>query len=776
MNGLLADVTVVELAGNPGVGYFGKVFADLGATVTRVEGLSGGPGEELAAQIFLHGGKRRETLGGEAGIARVVELIRGADVVVGDVVPKELARLVGGGSSAEDGRLVVALVTEFGLTGPYAGYKGGSMLVHAASGYLQINGDPDREPLRGLEFQPYFQAGVAAFVAAMAALLERERSGLGQVVTTSVMQTLATMHEWTTLRYANAGLIMGRYGNRYPIAHPMAIYRARDGYFSIGVHDAKRSDLLLALAGHADAVGDEPYGSMVERDLNQREYDGLLRPWFESTPRAELLEAFEGIRLPTAPVLSIADVLADEHLVARGFWNHIEVDGRRVSLPGRPVRQWESPLPGAPGGDPEGQFPHRGGDGPTKGPLAGLRVVDVTTGWAGPHGTRLLADLGADVIHVEPPWDRGTVPPDEAFVRHTGFYMENDATEKFWMTNTVYNTVLYNKRSLALRANTPEGKEVLGKLLATADVLVDNLSTQAYESLGLSYTWASSINPSLVVMTLPGYGRWGPAKYRVSFGPQIEAYAGAVSLMGYDGGPPHMFPFAWPDTCASTHSAGYALAGLWARRRTGLGQCFEMSQGEAATSFIAPAIVRYRLTGVEPRRIGNRHQRLAPHGVYPGDGEDRWIAIGVTTDGEWRALCGVIGRDDLGGDAGVNSAAGRKAREDEIDAAIAEWTRSRDVQEAMRTLQSAGVPAFFCLNAKDLIEDPFLATTGAYPKVGREVLMGAPFQMSRTPPRVYRGVPELGDANRELLEEFGYSAPEIERLHESGVLATEPAV
>ncbi len=777
---LLDDLAILEIDANAATAYAGKLFVDLGATVTQI-GMSQ---STLAAEdehyrwIFTDRGKRRLALSWDdaAGREAIASLVAKSDVVILGHVPPELrdAAILDSEGSPVNRRAIIAMVTDFGDTGPYAAFRGTPMLVHAAGGYMYLNGDPDKPPLQGLPHHPYFQAGTALFIAAMAALLERERSGKGQIVRTSVMQTLGTLHEWTTLRYTNTGQIMGRAGNRYPVLYPYAIFEALDGYFSIGVHDLKRSDLLLAIAGHPEAIGDPRFVSGIDRSLNQAAYDALLTPWFKSTPRSELMQAFEEIRLPTAPVLSLPELLADEHLAARDFWETEYERSTPLKRPGPAAKVWKRPA-GVPG-DVQARFPYVGSAREAAGPLAGLRVIDATTGWAGPHGTRLLGDLGADVIRIEPPWDRGTVPPDDVYVRETGFYRDNAVPETWWRASSLTNALSFNKRCLTLRMNTPQGRAVVGRLVATADVFVDNFSTQAYESLGLDYEWLSSINPGLVTMTMPGYGRWGPAKHRVSFGPQIEAYCGAVSLMGYEDGPPHMFPFAWPDTCAGTHAGAYVLAGLWARRRTGLGQCFELSQAEAAISFIGPEIMQFSASGVVPRRTGNTDARHAPHGPYPCAGDDRWVAIAVTSDEEWQGLCRAIGRGDLATSAAYSAARGRHERRADLDAIVSAWTVQQDARAAMEALQAHGVPAFLCLDARDLVEDPYLASVDAYPEVGEQVLMGAPFELLRTPTAVRRMPPDIGEHNREILAEAGFTDAEVDALEISGVLLDRPSL
>ncbi len=770
--GPLAELNVIELPGNPAVRFCGRLFADLGANVAMVKApgiVEDQSATAVAERIFFDRDKTPLTinLDDPAGLAALGERMAAADVVIAPGVPPRLrdAGLLTNDGAPGNPRLVLVLATDYGFDGPYADYRGSSMLGHAAGGYLYINGDPGREPLRGLEYHPYAQTGLSAFLAAMAALLERRRSGLGQRASASVMQTLAPLHEWTSVRYTHGGFVQRRVGNRYSVGYPIAMFPTKDGHICITLLDLQRSNLVFALAGHPELIDDPRFESLIGRHLNQEAYDAVIKPWLASKTNAELMADFEQIKLTAAPIVPVSGVLADPHFRARKFFLAFDgPDGSTVEVPGPPVRslaRTAAPLVDswASRAAPDGS-----------GPLAALRVLDLTAGWSGPHGLRMLGDLGADVIRVEAPWQRGTVPPDDDYVRETGFYVDNEPGPLWWERSGAHNKWAYNKRCIALRMNDPEGREVLRRLVQWADVVIDNFSTQAWEKLGVTYEWLSSVNPAVIAVTMPGYGRWGPAKYRVSYGNQIEAAIGADSLMGYEGGDPHMFCQAWPDPCAAMHAAAYALAGIWERETTGEGQFFEVSQAEGAMTFIGPELTRYSLTGEEPHRIGNRHERYAPHGVYPCAGEDRWLAVAATDDGAWAALASVLGRSDLAG----LSLDDRRTREDEIDILIGGWTRSLDPLEAARLLQDAGVPAFAAYTAPDMVTDPYLRATSTFVEIDGETLPGFPYQLSRTPPRVHRGVAGLGEHNREVLSALRFADPEIDRLQASGVIADRP--
>ncbi len=773
---LLAGLVVVELPGNAAVRYCGRLFAVFGARVVAVGPARLAPDgatRVVAENAFFDAGKERAALddGDSEAAAR---LVLGADVVLADAIPPPLrdAGVLDEGGSPRKPSLVLALITDYGFEGPYAGYHGTSLTGHAAGGYLYHNGDPECPPLRGLEYHPYAQAGSAAFVAAMAALFERRRSGLGQRVSTSVMQALAPLHAWTTVRYSHGGIIQKRLGNRYSIGHPNRVYRTRDGYWMLTVVDQKRLDLLLALAGHPAATGDPRFETIPGREAHAAEIDAMIEPWLLAQGDTELTDQFEAIKLPAAPLQNLAQVLADPAFRERDFWRQVRLPGgRTATIPGPPVRLVEQAYSGVARPSSPGPAPRE-----SAGSLAGLRVLDLTAGWSGPLALRLLGDLGADVVRVEPPWGRGVSPPDDAYVQLTGFYPDNDPGQRFWMRSGFYNKFAYNKRNVAMRMDTTEGRRALARLVEWADVVIDNFSTQAWEKLGLTCDWLHSVNPGVIAVTMPGYGRWGPASYRVSYGNQLEAYIGADSLMGYEGADPHMFSTAWPDPCAAMHAAAAALVGAWARASTGAGMSFEVAQTEGALNFIGPDVALYSLTGELPPRRGNRHAEYAPQGVYPCLGDNRWVAISVTSDEAWQQLCRVIALDALARRADLETSEGRRRAHDVIDDAVAAWTARRTAADATRHLQSAGVAAFPVYDARDMLADEYLWAYDTFVRVQGEPLPGFPYQLSRTPPGIHRPVADVGEHNREVLSEAGLTEAEIALLEAAGIIVDRPSL
>lgn len=413
-------------------------------------------------------------------------------------------------------------------------------------------------------------------------------------------------------------------------------------------------------------------------------------------------------------------------------------------------------------------------------PLEGVRVLDLTRVWSGPLAGRILADLGAQVIHIT---GRVTViaqtpTPDQA--KLVGIYAENDPGERPWNRNSQTNDFHRNKLGLTLELNTETGASLFKKLAAVSDVVLENYSPRVMPNFGLDYPVLKAINPGLIFCSMPGYGLNGPYRDWVSYGTNLDPFSGLASLMGYPGGPAHLSGNAYPDPVAALHAVAAVLIALYHQRRTGLGQHIDLSQAESATCLVGEAVLGYALSGQVPARMGNRHPVHAPHGCYPCQGEDRWVALAVSSDQEWQGLCAALSRPELESDARFGSEAARREHHDELDRTIAAWTKERTLFEAMDGLQQAGVPAGAVLNAAELVSNPHLASRGFFleidhPETGRRLHCGLPFRISDTPAPSLRPAPCLGQHNRDILRDvLGMNEGQIAAFEEEGAIGADP--
>lgn len=426
-------------------------------------------------------------------------------------------------------------------------------------------------------------------------------------------------------------------------------------------------------------------------------------------------------------------------------------------------------------------------------PLQDIRVLDLTMVWAGPYATRQLADFGAEVIKIESIQRtdiRGVVSPPPLDPEHPrrgiypdglGFYPGARYGERPYNRHSQFHKQNRNKLGITLDLTQPRGRELCRALGKLSDVLVENYTPRVMAQFGLDWPSLRALNPSLVMLSMPGWGSTGPYANYTAYGTSVEPGAGHSALMGYPGDQPMKSGEAYGDPTAGITGAVAVLTALWHRRRTGQGQYLDLSQHEASTSLIGEHILAYSMNQRQQPRLGNRHPAWAPHNAYACAGEDRWVTIAVRHEADWAALRRVMGDPAWAQDPRYQSAAGRKADEDALDTQIAAWTRTRPAAEIAETLQAAGVPAASALDARELFEDAQLNARGFFEPVDfpEETepwpLPGVPYKLTATPGAIRRAGPDLGEHNDYILGELlGLSAQERAELTAAKVIGTEP--
>ncbi len=387
-------------------------------------------------------------------------------------------------------------------------------------------------------------------------------------------------------------------------------------------------------------------------------------------------------------------------------------------------------------------------------PLDGIRVLDFTWVVAGPVTTRILADLGADVIKIE-----RRVSLDFGDRR-----------------GGLSGSLMRGKRSVVLDLNDARGLDLARRLAAVSDVVIDNFSARVMTNLGLDYESLRVLRPDIVCVRMTGFGLTGPDRDHVSYGPTLQAITGYTLLMAEPGEPPAGFGYSYSDLAGGNLGALAVLAALWQRRRTGRGQLVDLAQLEAVASLLGPTLLARAIDGGVSAPAGNASQEMpgAPHGVYPCGGDDRWLAITVFSDEEWQRFVAALGWKPDPRFAGRED---RLRQAAELDRLVAAWTRGQRAEEAMGRLQRAGVACGLVANAEDLCaRDPQLAARRHFVEVGtpegRTVrLDGPPFLLSDTPARVSGPGPLLGEHGDDVLRSLlDLDEGQIRELREDGVV------
>ncbi len=799
----LAGLQLTELASGGAGAYCGRLFALFGAEVVRIEPADGDgvrlaepfPGDDGdpnrgAQHAFLNAGKRSVALDASGGRdTRWAERrIQESDVLLSDWRAPSWLPLAEPERIAErfPGTLYVA-VSPFGMTGPYAHYRADGHVIEALAGMSYISGDPDREPLSlGVDLADY-TAGVSAFTAALAALADRREGAAHGHIDVSAFESLAIDDDYSLAMYIAAGAVRRRHYSRVILSYPSDIMECADGYVTfVPRFTADPATALAALIERPELAADPLFADQRERVARWREFEALLGPWLKARSVGEVLRRSRALGIEILPAPSIADLLADEHLRGRNFFG-ASADGQLAVGP--PVRMSATPLrvasasaPGADddldsapggrraaGGEPEGGAPSPGGS--RRMPFfQRLRVVDLSHVWVGPLATRILAELGADVIKIERP-----NPPETA---RTLFPAANDTSGEYWNRSPYFHARNASKRGMSLDLSSPAGRDVFQRLLAGADVLVENFTPRVMRAFGLDYETLRRSYPSLIMASISGYGQSGPDAGRRSSGVSMEPAAGIASVTGYAGGHPSKTGNTWVDPFVGVHVAAALIAALMHRERTGEGQYIEVSMQETTMQLLGPRFLDYAANGQLPQRTGNRRPGSI-RGVYPCRGADDWAAISISGDAEWQAFCEASGHLPWALDPRFSNAAVRWAHHDEIDALIAGWTRPRTKFEVMHRLQAAGVRAGAVLKADEILASEQLAARRFFDPIEIVDFGTVPMQRSFPAKIDGRGYPVRGPAPNldehadEILREAGLSDAEIANLRRLGVISAD---
>ncbi|MHB8575463.1 MAG: CaiB/BaiF CoA transferase family protein [Dehalococcoidia bacterium] len=788
----LTDVTVLDLSQSVAGAYCTKLLADLGAQVWKLEPPEGDPVRRLGPfkagqpdperggmHLWLNAGKRSLVVDVETdgGRERVRTLSRNVDVLVETFTPGYLSGQGLGYAdlSPTNAKLIYASLTHFGQTGPWSGWQGEEIVDFAIGGYMYFTGFPDHPPLLVPGCQGALQLGMQTAFAILAALYHQRETGAGQQLDASGMEAFLSAHSWLSTAWSHTGQVLRRTGSD--------LTRCKDGwvYWFQGPFNPN----VLLLLNRPDLLDDARFTDHPSWIANVPVVRELWDSWCATRTKAEIVSGAQELRIPVSPVNTVADLFASAQMQARDWF--VQVDHSlvgEVTLPGFPYKlsgtppaiQRPAPLlgqddgagpPPAPSAHPTPPRQRRR----RRPALQGVRILELTSNWAGPLAARLPADLGAEVIKVE----FAARPATRALI-----YPGADPMHYHYNRAGYFNKLNRNKYGISLNLAHPKGRELFLRLVRRADLVIENNSARVMRNLGLDYPSLRVVNPRITLVSMSGYGATGPDSDYVAYGSNVEASSGLASLTGLGPDQNCRTSNYYADPITGTHAAIAALAALHARRRTGEGQFIDLALNEVAAGFFGEAIMDYTLNGTVRTPLGNRSDRCAPQGAYPTAGLDSWLALAVRDDAEFARLCAVIGQPELVGSPRFVTPGARHRNHDTLDERIARWTRTVDHNEAARLLQAAGVPAAPVLANWELLPNPHLNARGFYvpiehPEVGVYPFPGAPVKLSKTPMEIRMPAPLFAQHNDYVYREIlGLDDAGIAELDALGLIDTTP--
>ncbi len=784
----LKGIRIVELAEGVAGEYCGKLLADFSAEVIKVERVGGSPTRFMAPHeaggvfSYLNTNKRSVVLDltSTADIAKLHALISTADAVIDDHdrVWLKRVRLDPEAVAREHATTVFCSITPYGLDAPPERWNAQALNVFHSSGWgyhTPTLFDPAKPPLKGPgRFLVDFEAALDAALCVLSALYWRGHSQQGQCIDLSSLE----------VQISRADIMVGRFlaGNddanssrtAFNQGGPQTFYRCADGHVYLYMTTKKHWNGLRTLMGDPEwaRAFREDWLEFAVTDAAIAECRRGFGAWVTDKLKDDVSAQAQKLGVPLVPVNDITDLHRSPQYTYREFFKTLKHPTLGPILyPTVPYRLSATPATletAAPqaGADTAAVLAALGSSKPhtaarsatpstktARGPLDGVRVLELTKVWAGPYAGKLLAFLGAEVVKVE-----SHTNLDE--MRAYGG-VDIDHAPYFLSLNPEIVSVQVNLK-------TEAGIAKLKELVAKSDIVMNNLRPGAVERLGFSYEKLKEIKRDIICVSIKMWGNDGPLGYQTGYAPSFSALGGLNALVGYEGGEPLGINMRYGDSTVGANAAFAAIVALMARERTGEGQFVDVSAVECMSAMVGDSLFNYSVTGRVPGPDGNVHADMAPHGCYPC-GED-WIAIAIASDAEWQKLCAALGAADLARNPEYQTLAGRQAHRRDIDAALGRLTQAEDAAALATRLRAAGVAACKSQNSYDLINDRSLWDRHFYrfvtdPRDGKRPVVGAPWRFSKTPFEVEKGAPRLGEHNTYVYGEIlGYSHQQIEQL------------
>ena len=771
----LDGVRVLDLSGRLAGAYASRLLGDFGAEVWLGEPpeghalrreppfLDASPGGSLLHE-YANLNKQSIALDAPREAGR---LAAAADVLVTTAVPPWPA-VVEAAARALPADAVHLSLTPHGLDGPLATVPGNDLTASARSGWADMNGFQGEPPLQHPPLQASYLAGVLGYVGVAGALHGARRDSVGQLIDMSETEAMTL----TAAPWLLAAAYEGPDGQRARVHRRQLdsgapIYRARDGrvFAALGGIGGTWQDAMRVL-GLSDVAADERYQDPEARREAQQELTALVAKQIASLSRYEVFERLGSTGSVTGVVQTAADLLNSSQLETRGYFGKTMVGEQRLRVPAVSAQlsvtppsvrtsaprldEHRSRIIASARGRSAGAPPHgRGGAGTARRDPR----PDVHPGVVGAVGHR-----AARTARCRRRPDRGAAPSGHLARLRRRLRLTDpvrrarsvEAAASPQHAGALQRHHL-NKRGITLDMTIPEGQALFWRLVPRFDVVAENFNVDVMDKLGVTFERLRARRPDVVYASLTGHGGTGPYAGFTATGGSIEPMSGLTSLHGYAGGLPQNTGGLFPDPVGGCYPAAAIISAIHHRDRTGEGQSIDVSMTEAMAMHVGDAVLEYGANGVIRGPQGNRHPRIAPHGIYQASA-DAWIAIAAETDEAWQALATVLGRSDLASDRRLDSMGGRKQHEDEIDAAIGEWAATQQAGPAADRLGAVGVTAARVLPLEEVYQPPAahllergFAVEVEHPEAGTHWLPRAPWMLRGTPIADPRYSPMLGE-------------------------------
>ena len=777
----LNGLRVLEMGSRTTAPYIGKLFTDAGADVLKLESSEGDPfrtwsasgaaipdGEDAAWWQFLNAGKRSATIDLETkeGKRRFNNLVAETDLILDDHIPQEAQRL---GITFQDiqtisSSTVLASLTHFGTTGPWANRPANDFILQALTGATENRGIPDEEPAAcGGELGDFVAAALSA-PAILAITLASKTTGEGAHIDVS-------QYESMMLAFQTYRPIFDHFAPDFRPTRQIeipSVEPAKDGWVGFCTITGQQWQDFCSMIGADDWIGNDDLTNFHTRMERREEVWPRIWAFTKERTVQELVDLASAFRIPVGPIGTGDKIASFDHFAERNVF----VENPHGFTQPRPPYQFEqsnlAPLRKAPPLGKHDAYNPRPGNVPAFGknndqPLAGVKVVDLSAFWAGPVATNLLRVLGADLIKIE------------SHIRLDGMRWASGLPipmkDKLWEWSPVYHGANAGKRVINLDLSTQQGKDIALQLIADADVIIENYSPRVTESWGFTWENIHALNDQAIFVRVPAYGTDGPWRDRVGFAMNMEQVSGLANRTGHPDGPPFV-PRGPVDSIAGMHAVFATILALTERTRIGKGQLVELPLIEGALQAAAEQVVEHSAYGTVLNRQGNKAPNASPQGLYKTSGNDAWLAISIQNNQQWKALTEQINPDLANYD--------REKDTEKIDEIIRAWAQTQDAETAAESLWNAAIPVAPCMHFNDSGKTTqhqhrnFLQTY-EHPITGHTPYLSYPFRLNGTHLPLGGPAPILGEHTNEILTQLGYTQEQLEELESNGVIGDWPA-
>ncbi len=798
-----SNLKVLDFSADFAGSYCSKLLSDFGASVKKIvyEGredrsASYGPfindlGDPKSSAMFHYMNHNKKVVSVAKGAQTIEQLLLSADLLIEDFSSEDFNFF---GLDLENIRqlnpnILICSLTPFGRDTEWVEKPWSDLTIQALTGMCSVNGEQGKAPLKEPGTESEFITGANAFVASIAALINRDVTGVSQEVNVSILKSvlhsyspylLAALHTRNPRQQQSQGLHFG-------------LIPCKDGYVSLSVRHEPTWEHMWLFFGDPEFSENPKFDTAAKRRSNEDELSEILLPILAQYSRNDLLHGLSPLRILVGTANSVSDLLEDEHLKTRNAFVRYKSEGKSWQMPGPPFQMsltpwkfeplptsanfqiWEQPLKVTHKASRTLDTPNK-----TNGPLSGMRGIVLTQAWAGAYSTQLLSDLGMEIIQVESvtridPW-RGGVPP-----RLAGLYPNSNPGDNPWNRNALYNGVNRGKKAITLDLAHSEAKDVFMELVSISDVVVENFSGRVISNLGLGYESLRSVNPSIVMVRMPTYGTSGPYSNYPGNGGTTEPVSGMSFLMGYHGGPPINSGIMHTDAYSGVLACGATITALRERLISGVGQEVDISQQEASMTLLAEYIMEGSISGESPGRQGNTNRDYAPQGCYLSK-DSYWIAISVKTERQWKSFCDSLRLYELASDEDYSTKDFRKMNSVQLDQEISKNVANWIASEVVKKLQAESVPCEIISTLLEAAEnDDFhrmeLFEEIFHSKSGNFYYPVPPWDFENNSRKPQKPAPTLGEHSEEIFSSLnGWPESEITRFKNLGLTGTYPLI